>query len=98
MLVPVRLAGEQDDLALTTRDGQNGTHGLESLWVGVPECVVDDQGDPTVGSHDRRAREPRDQRELLLGADAQALERDRATVKGATDDGKIQVVKLHGEV
>ena len=33
MLVSVRLAGEHDDLALATGDGQDGSHGLESLRV-----------------------------------------------------------------
>lgn len=65
MLVSVRLAGEHDDLALATHDGQDGPHGFESLRVRVPERIVEDDGDTAVGSDDRRARQPRNERDLL---------------------------------
>lgn len=96
MPVPIGLARQDDDLAVASGDRQDRAHRFETLRIGVPKRIIEDERDATVRSNDHRAGETRDEPELLLGAHAEAFERDRPALQRSVHDAKV-IGELHFE-
>lgn len=84
-------AGQHDDLAILRGKAQERTHAFQPRRVAVTEGVVQDEGDAVLLADKKGASEARDQRELLLGADAEAVEGEGHAPQGPCADGKVVV-------
>lgn len=89
-------AGQHDDQAPARGEAQERAHTFQARWVAVAESVVEDQGDALVLADEEGAGEAGDEGELLLGADAEAVEGEGDACQGTGGDGEV-LVEFDGE-